>query len=116
MMLKMAEDISRVPVHDLLFRMQSGLNAVLTVSSEYYSPETNEYLRAGEFRVVGKVTRIVTGSSTINLTRRTVVGVANPATAQDLVAKAETEEIKLDVADPIVTAPAVQVLPMAIFI
>jgi hypothetical protein len=116
MMLRMAEEITHVPVHDLLFRMPSGLQAVLTASSEYYSPETNEYLRAGEFRIIGKVTRVVTGDNTINLTRRTVVGVANPATAQDLVATAETENIKLDVADPIVTAPAVQVLPMAIFI
>ena len=116
MMLRMAEEITHVPVHDLLFRMSSGLQAVLTVSSEYYSSEINEYLRAGEFRIIGKDTRVVTGSNTINLTRRTVVGVANPATAQDLVAKAETEDIKLDVADPIVTAPAVQVLPMAIFI
>lgn len=116
MMLRMAEEITHVPVHDLLFRMPSGLQAVLTVSSEYYSPEVNEYLRAGEFRIIGKVTRVVTGDNAINLTQRTVVGVANPATAQDLVAKAETENIKLDVADPIVTAPAVQVLPMAIFI
>ncbi len=116
MMLRMAQEITHVPVHDLLFRMPSGLQAVLTVSSEYYSPETNEYLRAGEFRIIGKVTRVITGGNTINLTRRTVVGVANPATAQDLVANAETENIKLDVADPIVTAPAVQVLPMAIFI
>jgi hypothetical protein len=116
MMLRMAEDISHVPVHDLLFRTSSGLRAVLTVSSEYYSSEINEYLRAGEFRIVGKVTRVVTGDSTVNLTRRTVMGVANPAIAQALVANAKTDEIQLEVADPIVTAPAVQVLPMAIFI
>jgi hypothetical protein len=112
----MAEYISRAPVHDLLFRLESGLNAVLTVSSEYYSPEVNEYLRAGEFRVIGKVTKIIDNDTTINLTRRTILGVANPTTAQEIVANADTEDIKLDVADPIVTAPAVQVLPMAIFI
>lgn len=116
-MLRMAEDIKQVPVHDLLFRIAPGLQAVLTVSSEYYSQEINEYLRAGEFKVVGKVTRIIKDGGTINLTRRTVLGAASPATAQEIVSSARSsDELKLDVADPIVTAPAVQVLPMAIFI
>lgn len=116
MMLRMAEEIRNVPVHDLLFRTSSGLQAVLTASSEYYSAEVHEYLRAGEFRVIGKVTKIITGDGSVNLTRRTVVGVAKPSIAQDLVASVKTGDVQLDVADPIVTAPAVQVLPMAIFI
>lgn len=116
LMLRMAEEIRHVPVHDLLFRVPSGLQAVVTASSEYYSPETNEYLRAGEFRVIGKVTRIVTGGSTINLTRRTVLGAASPAIAQNIVASLKTGDMKLEVPDPIVAAPALQVLPMAIFI
>jgi hypothetical protein len=116
MMLRMADDIRNAPVHDLLLRRPTGLQAVLTVSSEYYSLKTNEYLRAGKFRVIGKVTRIVTGASTINLTRRTLLGAADSAIAEDLVAKVRSGELKLDVADPIVASPAVQVLPMAIFI
>lgn len=115
-MMRMAEEIRQVPVHDLLFRVPSGLEAVVTASSEYFSPETNEYLRAGEFRVIGKVTRIVTGDSIINLTRRTVLGAASPAVAQSIVSSLKTEDMKLEVPDPIVAAPALQVLPMAIFI
>jgi hypothetical protein len=115
-MMRMAEEIRHVPVHDLLFRVPSGLEAVVTASSEYFSPETNEYLRAGEFRVIGKVTRIVTGDSIINLTRRTVLGAASPAVAQSIVSSLKTEDMKLEVPDPIVAAPALQVLPMAIFI
>lgn len=116
MMLRMAEDIKGAPVHDLLFRLPSGLQAVLTVSSEYYSPEVNEYLRAGAFRVIGKVTKVIGEGQTINLTRRTLLGVANPSVAQGIVQSADTEDLKLDVSDPIITAPAVQILPMAIFI
>lgn len=115
-MLRMADDISHVPVHDILFRTASGLHAVVTASSEYYSKETSEYLRAGEFRVVGKVTRIIMNDDAINLTRRTVLGAANSKVAEDLISNARSEEFKLDVADPIVRAPAVQILPMAIFI
>ena len=116
MVLRMVEDIQRVPVHDLLLRTTSGLQVVLTVASDYYSAATNENLRAGEFRVVGKVTRTLTGEKKINLTRRTVLGVANPSTAQEIMASFKTDKIDLDLADPIVTAPAVQVLPMAIFL
>lgn len=116
MMIRMAEDIRNAPVHDLLLRTDAGLQAVLTVSSEYYTPATNEYLRAGKFRVIGKVTKIVTESETINLTRRTIMGAAGAKLAEDLVANVRSGQLKLDIADPIVAAPAVQVLPMAIFI
>lgn len=116
LMLRMAEDIKRVPVHDLLVRTPTGLQAVLTVSSEYYSATTNEYLRAGSFRVIGKVTRIVNESDVINLTRRTFLGAADSKVAQEIVEKVKSGEFRLDVADPIVGSPAVQILPMAIFI
>ena len=116
MMLRMAEDITKVPVHDLLLRTPTGLQAVLTVSSEYYSAATNEYLRAGKFRIIGKVTKIVNAPDVINLTRRTFLGAADSAMVQELVTNVRSGELKLDVADPIVAAPAVQVLPMAIFI
>lgn len=59
---------------------------------------------------------MVTGDSTINLTRRTVLGAASPAIAQNIVTGLKTEDMKLEVPDPIVAAPALQVLPMAIFI
>jgi hypothetical protein len=116
MMLRMSEEITKVPVHDLLLRTSTGLQAVLTVSSEYYTAATNEYLRAGKFRVIGKVTRIVNDPDVINLTRRTFLGAADSALVQDLVSQMRSGEMKLDVTDPIVGAPAVQVLPMAIFI
>jgi hypothetical protein len=116
MMISMADDIAKVPVHDLLLRTPAGLQAVLTVSSEYYSSATSEYLRAGNFRVIGKVTKVISDSDTINLTRRTVLGAANSSIIEDLVEKVRTGDLKLDVADPIVNSPAVQVLPMAIFI
>ena len=116
MMLRMVEDIAQVPVHDLLLKTSTGLQAVLTVSSDYYSSATNEYLRAGEFRAIGKVTRIIDGERTINLTRRTVFRAASPARAQELMASVSSGEMQLEVADPIVTAPAVQILPMAIFL
>ncbi|MGX5655226.1 DUF6414 family protein [Geodermatophilus nigrescens] len=112
----MSDEISKTPVHDLLFQTEEGLKAVVTVSSEYYSEVTNEYLRAGEFRLVGKVTKVLRGEASINLTRRTVVGAAGPEMAESMVDSVNTSSMSLDVASPIVRAPAVQILPMAVFI
>lgn len=116
MILRMAKDIEQVPVHDLLLQTEAELRAVLTVSSEYYSAATREYLRAGEFHVIGIVTRVLSGDRSINLTRRTVLGAAGPGAAQELIDGVKNEELGLEVADPIVKAPAVQILPMAIFL
>ena len=115
-MIQMSEDIKKVPVHDLLLRTDGNLNVVLTVASEYYSEATRESLRAGEFRVVGKVTRLITGDRKINLTRRTVLGAAQPEISQGLIAGMRDGDFSVDVPDPIVSAPAVQILPMAIFL
>ena|GEM_PF-6289525 len=116
MMSRMANDIAQVPVHDLLLKTEEGLHAVLTVASEYYSAATNESLRAGEFRVVGKVTKVIKGDRIINLTRRTVIGAAGPEMARDMMKAVNNGTTQMGVADPIVDAPAVQILPMAIFL
>lgn len=116
MLLRMWDDISSAPMHDLLFRTEGDLNAVVAVSSDFFSGHTKEYLRAGEFSIVGKVTRVFLEGQEVNLARRTVLGVAGPNTARELLDGLKTGELHLDLEDPIVAGPAVQILPMAIFI
>ncbi len=117
LLVRKGQDIAEAPVHDLLFRTGEGIEAVVTVASEYYSSTINEYLRAGEFRVVGKVTRVLKDEKCINLTRRTVLGAAGPDMARSIIGSiGELDVVSLDIANPIVSAPAVQILPMAIFI
>ncbi|WP_323959510.1 hypothetical protein GC088_13410 [Arthrobacter sp. JZ12] len=114
---RMSQDIKSAPVHDLLFRTEHELEAVVTVASLYYSATTTEHLRAGEFRVIGKVTRVLEEGQSINLMRRTVLGVAGPALANDVLnSVTNSDDFNLDVPDAIVSGPAIQVLPMAIFI
>lgn len=113
----MAGDLASAPVHDLLFRTRDDLEAVVTVASEFYSPTTTENLRAGEFRVVGKVTRVLDEGDSINLTRRTVMGAAGPDLAQATIGEInDLEGLSLAVANPIVSGPALQMLPMSIFL
>jgi hypothetical protein len=117
LIVRMAEDIEKAAVHDLLVEMSDGLRVVLTVSSEYYSKTTNEYLRAGQFRVIGKIASVLSGDQVINLTRRTVLGAAGPDMAKEIVQSVNAGgDVQLAVADPIVEAPSVQIIPMAIFL
>jgi len=113
---RMASDLDQAPVHDLLFQTFSGLRVVVTVSSEFYSASTSEYLRAGDFRVIGKVTRVLKDQQTINLTRRTVIGAGGADLAQTLLGVTTETGMTFDQSDPIVSAPAVQMLPLAIYI
>jgi hypothetical protein len=113
----MGADIETAPVHDLLFRTTEGLEAVVTVASEFYTPTTSEHLRQGEFRVVGKVTRVLGEHDAINLTRRTVMGAAGPQMAEETIGQfSALDALTLDIAKPIVAGPAIQVLPMSIFV
>lgn len=113
---RMAEELATAPVHDILMTTREGLNVVLTVSSEYYDRATHEYLRAGEFKVIGKVTKLMTEGEQIELTRRTVLGAADPAIATNLISDLAKEAKGLETSDPTVEGPCVQVLPMAVYL
>ncbi|MEU6135426.1 hypothetical protein [Nocardioides sp. NPDC047086] len=113
---RMADEIADAPVHDILMSTDTGLNVVLTVSSEYYGRATHEYLRAGEFNVIGKVTRFIPEGDQIDLSRRTVLGAAGPTMANDAISGLRDLAPGLDTSSSIVEGPCVQVLPMAIYL
>ncbi len=113
----MAADMQAAPVHDLLFETSPGLRFIAVTTSEFYTPATSEHLRQGYFRVVGKVTRVLAGTDSINLARRTVIGAGGSAMVEELISSfRDLDSLSLDVADPIVSGPALQLLPMAIYL
>lgn len=116
LVVKMAADVRASHVHDLLLETSNNLSAVLTVSSDFYTSATNEYLKSGEFTVIGKVTRALDENETINLSRRTILGVASPELAQSVVDGFGSMRPEGAAASAIVKGPAIQVLPMAIYI
>lgn len=113
---QMVVDIDQGPMHDLLLEVDDELQAVVVASSEYFSNATNEALRSGRVQVLGKVTRILHDEETINLTRRTILGAGGPDLATQTVVGVSSAMPGLKVTSPIVTAPAMQVVPMAIFV
>lgn len=114
---QMREDLVNAHVHDVLLNGPDGLKVVLTLASEFFSEATAEYLREGHFSVLGKVTRILGEGEEINLARRTVVGSAGATMTKQIIENfRHLEGIDIDTAEPIITYPALQVLPLAVFV
>ena len=114
---QVGEDLATTPVQDTVMMASGGLKAVLTMSAEFFTEATRAHLRAGVFRAVGKVTRVLTEDDDVNLLRRTVLGAAGPDVARDMLKGVVQEgELQLETFDPIIQGPAVQVLPLAVFV
>ncbi|MEV5049888.1 hypothetical protein AB0N20_36260 [Streptomyces griseoincarnatus] len=113
---KMKEELEGSPIHDVVLETASGIKAVLTVSSEYYDSAVAERLSSGDFVVLGKVTRVLRNGEVINLSRRTVVGKMEDVSDSVTNAMANIPGFTLQSNEPFVSYPAVQILPMAIFV
>ena len=117
MLKRMVQDIQQAPIHDLLFENSEGISCVATIDSQFLTSATIESLREGHFSVVGKVTRVLKEGDSINLARRTVLGVAGPEIARSIISGlSDSAGLSMRVPDPIVVGPALQILPMAIFV
>jgi hypothetical protein len=115
----MREDVESAQVRDLVLKSSGDLRVVLTMSREFLSREAEEYLLGGRFKAIGKITRVLEGDESINLTRRTAIGLAGPGMARELINSLHSDEaggFSFTAEDPIVEAPALQLLPLAVFI
>lgn len=116
MLLQMRDDLAAATVQDVVLDAEF-MKAVLTPSTEFFSGGTVDYLLAGRFTALGKVTRVLEKEDSINLVRRTVLGAAGPTLASTLINDIKnTDQLFLEVSDPIIESPAIQLLPLAIFV
>jgi hypothetical protein len=117
LMTTMRGDLERASIRDLVVLGPDRVRAVLTLSTEFFSDQTADYLLGGRFTVVGKVTRVLAEGETINLTRRTALGLGGPDLARQIVTDVTSDnELFVDLGDPVVEPPAVQLLPLAVFV
>jgi len=112
----MREDLDKAHVRDLVLDGPGDIKAVLTLSREFLHTTSEEYLLGGHFKVLGKVTRVLKGDDYINLTRRTALGLMGPELARETVSSMQDNpHMVVEVSDPVVEVPGVQLLPLAIF-
>jgi hypothetical protein len=117
MMLIMRNDLESAAVRDIVLIAESGVRAVLTMSKEFFGTQTTDYVLAGRFTALGKVTRVLADGENINLTRRTALGMGGPDLARELIRDVGSESPALAaIGDPIVEPPGIQLLPLAVFV
>ncbi|HET9691344.1 MAG TPA: hypothetical protein VFP61_09330 [Acidimicrobiales bacterium] len=115
MILDLVGDIARSPVRDVV--VDAGDHAaVLTLATRLAMPDTLVTLRSSHVRALGKVTRVVATDGVIDLAARTGLGMLGGQLTTDLVESARTGPYEVAFADPVVGAPAVQIVPLAITI
>lgn len=96
-------------------RPDATMKVVLPLAREFLSERAEEHLIGGRFTAFGKVTRILRDGETINLSRRAAVGILGAEPVQQLLKEYRPSGVDLQ-GEPVVKAPAIQLLPLAVFI
>jgi hypothetical protein len=111
-------EVSISPVVDLLMESREGLRAVLTVNRELLSPEVEAYFVGGRFTVLAKVSAVLTEGNSISLLRRTAFGTMGRSVAEEMFSAFtdSSEGLDFSVAETVIDGPAVQLLPLAIYL
>jgi hypothetical protein len=113
----MRGDLEASSMRDLVLVGPEGVRAVLTLSTEFLTRAAADRLLGGRFTAVGKVSRVLEADEAINLTRRTALGYAGPDVARSVVTDFTGDNaLFVEVGDPVVEPPAVQLLPLAVFV
>lgn len=112
-------DVAKSKVVDLSLTLDSGENVILTASNEYITDAAVEYMLAGSFTALGKVTQILGAGDSVSLLRRTVFNVldaSGQSTTADAFGGLASMMPGMDFSTLEVTGPGLQVLPLAIFV
>jgi len=114
-------EVERSPILDLLMENSGGVKAVLTVSRDLLSPEAEAYLIGGRFTVIGKPSAVLEAGHSISLLRRTVFGFGGRELADSMFSEfnkslTDSGSFDLSLANAIIDGPAIQLLPLAIYL
>lgn len=113
----MRGDLDTSSIRDLVLLGPESVRAVLALLTEFLTPAAADRLLGGRFTAIGKVSRILRPDESINLTRRTALGLAGPVVARSLVTDFTADnELFVEIGDPVVDSPALQLLPLAVFV
>lgn len=117
LLVKIRDDLRRSPVTDLLVA-GPGFSALAALTRSYLEPQSSELMKGAEMTVLGKVTRVVRpGDERIDLLRRSILRYLSPATADKAYAVLRSRKfLNLELAELVVQPPALQLIPLAVYV
>lgn len=104
------------PVVDVLVRTDAGLTAVLVLERALLGAAGEERLRDVTLRVLGKLTAVLGPDDQINLFRRTPIAATGAAASREMLAELVEAGVEVELSDPVICGPAVQILPLAVLV
>lgn len=120
---RMKEDLEQSKVLDILMRPDAipELTVVISLATEYMPEGALDNLLSGRFTILGKVTRKLQASETINLNQRTAFNFLSSESGTSPLDNAfenlrSSPTLNISQTASIVGAPALQILPLAIYI
>lgn len=114
---KVSGDLESQPLSDMLLQHKEGRNVVLDISTKILPLKQQESLLCGQVVVLGKATRVLAPTETINLHRRVLTGYIDPEQiAQALNTLMQQKGLNLQMPPSIIKYPAIEIIPMAIFV
>lgn len=109
------EGLRTSPVVDTVLVTSAGLPVVAVLDRTAAEPATEALLHDGTYRMLGKVTATLGADEGINLFRRSLLAALGPGASSEMLAQIEQAGADLELVDPVLDGPLLQVLPVAIF-
>ena len=113
------DDRKRTPISNVLLRCStpSNVTAVVTLRTENLRDLTLSELHKNSVRVLGKVTRVVEQGDSMSSFENYGMALIEPDTLQELFDKLRNnDKVVLDLSEAQVQGPALQVLPLMVFV
>lgn len=115
----MHADVQSSPIFDMVLHHQgkAARSAVLDMQDQILSIGQQELLLCGRVVVLGKITRVLTPGEEINLYRRSILGyMASELTEQLASTVSGSDGMNIHLQESTIGHPAVEIVPMAIFV
>lgn len=113
----MLDDVNKATVIDLVLEADNDVRAVLTMAREFLPRAAEDNLLQGHFVALGKVTRTFSREGEqVNLLRRTAFGFGGGQLARQMFQDVKFGESDFRLSEPVVSAPLLQVMPLAVFV
>lgn len=113
------EDRQRTPISNMLLKCSKpkDLTATVTLRTENLRDLTLSELHKNEVKVVGKITRIIPEGEKMSSFENYGMSMANPDILRDTIKDLEaSEDVNVDISEITVSGPALQILPLMIFV
>lgn len=113
------KDRNRTPLSNLLMKCHTPENvtASITLRRENLRDLTFSELHNNSVRLVGKVTRVIDSGSSMSAFENYGLSILNPKTLSDLLNQlSKTDGVRAEFSEVEIQGPAVQILPLMIFV